>query len=1119
MSTKAYSSFTLVDVVDGIQWQPDAATAPSNPKEGYAYYNTEDKASYIYDGQQWNLLSKDGEPGDSPYSIQLDNDSATIGTGADGSYNQELLQNVSKVTLKVLQGSEDITSSVGTISWSVSDDEENTLNTTEGDTVYFTALGTDTATATATMTIDGETYTKVFTISKNKQGENAITYVLSVSPNSWNTENGSSFPPEISVIKYIGSTSAPAPTEEYEVRVDNKPFVDGYQVSTTTTFELYVKDEQGNYILADSETVNVVKNGTTGPAGPTGPIGPTGPKPPVTSTITVYRAYGAFQTGDIQPTGTALGDWTETPIECTTSNKFIYRCQVTKTTTFSSEEDETGTNSYSNWGKPELYQAYCEGIDPVRFAEFTTLVNNPDNSEAKGLYYNKNGDLLINANFIKTGALLVGDSSSPKFSADINNNKVIIAGWNTTPHSLTSYSSSARNFYAATDRIGLFTDFQPSELGGATGLAIGNSGAKTDWRIIAGTNFGVDSAGNMYATSGKIGNMNIDSIASAEDIAAAIDELSVGGKNLVLQSNISCTSTEYLVKTYNLSEDWELNTEYTITIKGVTNSSFGAWANGSSTNVAYLDKIGNNLYQKTFTTGDSINTQRIKTVEIYNTPSGSSRVYEASIEWIKIEKGNLGTDWSPAPEDLIAADVNNQFSWNFSPVTGLRLWKGSQASDPLFKIDGGGLHMVGNGTFTGTINANSGTIGGWKLEKWLNNSSHYKLTSGDFGTNGFIGMYTSYYPTDTTNGDLIAGHRDKSWRLIVGNKFGVNSEGRLYSEGGSFTGHIHATSGQIGEMSIEGLKHQGGRNLMKNTGTVRESSEYGVTSYAPSSPLVPGEKYTISICAKPGQGVKYLAPYFSGGYVSPCQLYFTSDVGSSNRPEEIVSVTFTMPNYHPTYHPDSNISYADMTLYRFDSSGVGNNTSTTTFTATKIIWVKVEKGEIATDWTPAPEDTTDMNSTYSWKFDPSNGITMWNGAQTDAKRQFQVSSNGLYFWGGSTSQYVRITDTSLVFVNGSGTTKLYRDTDNALKIGGGVTLTTGSLLVDNSNGYVAARDFRAWNGTTYVSGINDTSYVTIDWTHSTDGNDHYTTSLYKNTWLKGILVKSEFVKSLWIRAS
>ena len=138
------------------------------------------------------------------------------------------------------------------------------------------------------------------------------------------------------------------------------------------------------------------------------------------------------------------------------------------------------------------------------------------------------------------------------------------------------------------------------------------------------------------------------SIAKIYDVV----DLEIGGRNLVLNSSQFISSIEYLVSSYEMSEDWVLGTTYTITIKGSVNSgqTFGIWANGSATRVATLtyDAI-TGLHKATFVP-TTITTQTEKTLRVYNTASATAT--EATIEWIKLEKGNKGTDWSPAPEDL-----------------------------------------------------------------------------------------------------------------------------------------------------------------------------------------------------------------------------------------------------------------------------------------------------------------------------------------------------------------------------------------------------------------------------------------------------------------------------------
>jgi hypothetical protein len=48
---------------DGIVWQGALAAAPENPEANWAYYNTTDKKSYIYDGAVWQILAQDGAAG------------------------------------------------------------------------------------------------------------------------------------------------------------------------------------------------------------------------------------------------------------------------------------------------------------------------------------------------------------------------------------------------------------------------------------------------------------------------------------------------------------------------------------------------------------------------------------------------------------------------------------------------------------------------------------------------------------------------------------------------------------------------------------------------------------------------------------------------------------------------------------------------------------------------------------------------------------------------------------------------------------------------------------------------------------------------------------------------
>lgn len=46
-----------------IAWKGALASAPSSPQKGWAYYNTSEKRSYIWDGSTWQILAQDGVDG------------------------------------------------------------------------------------------------------------------------------------------------------------------------------------------------------------------------------------------------------------------------------------------------------------------------------------------------------------------------------------------------------------------------------------------------------------------------------------------------------------------------------------------------------------------------------------------------------------------------------------------------------------------------------------------------------------------------------------------------------------------------------------------------------------------------------------------------------------------------------------------------------------------------------------------------------------------------------------------------------------------------------------------------------------------------------------------------
>ena len=55
-----------IDGIDGvtINWKGSSATSPENPEKYWAYFNTTEGCSYIYDGEKWTLLAQAGKDGE-----------------------------------------------------------------------------------------------------------------------------------------------------------------------------------------------------------------------------------------------------------------------------------------------------------------------------------------------------------------------------------------------------------------------------------------------------------------------------------------------------------------------------------------------------------------------------------------------------------------------------------------------------------------------------------------------------------------------------------------------------------------------------------------------------------------------------------------------------------------------------------------------------------------------------------------------------------------------------------------------------------------------------------------------------------------------------------------------
>ena len=137
----------------------------------------------------------------------------------------------------------------------------------------------------------------------------------------------------------------------------------------------------------------------------------------------------------------------------------------------------------------------------------------------------------------------------------------------------------------------------------------------------------------------------------------------------------------------------------------------------------------------------------------------------------------------------------------------------------------------------------------------------------------------------------------------------------------------------------------GGRNYILQSSAQAESDGYLLWTYEVSTPLEAGEEYTVSMCVSPASDVTAYGVWLSTGYAKQCEL----PVSGAER--QIVSQTFTA-FYYANKTPEDDVYHACVRVYRLPQPASG-----ATVGVSKIHWIKVEKGNRATDYTAAPEDS------------------------------------------------------------------------------------------------------------------------------------------------------------------
>lgn len=228
--------------------------------------------------------------------------------------------------------------------------------------------------------------------------------------------------------------------------------------------------------------------------------------------------------------------------------------------------------------------------------------------------------------------------------------------------------------------------------------------------------------------------------------------------------------------------------------------------------------------------------------------------------------------------------------------------------------------------------------------KDLQQGKTYYLRAAGYDSFGKDGMHVSnsiaFTVADVSVTDLTESNLNKSLRdkiaLIDGNGAGsVNA--RIEAETRERVSKIEQVSSKLNNLSV------GGRNLIRDSATQVQNSNYLIQSYSMTdNSLQEGEPFTVTIWGGLGSDREAFWPFNSNGF---------NWLGTMKKVSDGVyrlSATWQRSKNNP--------SNDRLLIYCGPNSGR---------TASRIDRIKLERGTVATDWAPAPEDNTAVVQTHA----------------------------------------------------------------------------------------------------------------------------------------------------------
>ncbi|WP_283698390.1 hypothetical protein [Clostridium perfringens] len=432
----------------------------------------------------------------------------------------------------------------------------------------------------------------------------------------------------------------------------------------------------------------------------------------------------------------------------------------------------------------------------------------------------------------------------------------------------------------------------------------------------------------------------IESKVSQSDIDKSIQEIKIGGRNLALNSSrfeLPARNTGTASDNYNyisIDANLLLNSEYTISANveivsgSIKEISIYDYPGGKCSRVPII----NNRITYTFTKRSNT----VNSVLLYAGLAGETRGNSVIFTNVMLEKGNMVSDWSPAPEDTYKLIIENikTVTDKISTVES----KFTQENNSI-KASVQDLNSI-----TQTITTSVSNLNRDLTSKINSNLDAAKSFATDIATNKANTAKQEAISSANSHSDSIAA--SKANEALNNSKAYTNAQiNTVNTKVHNVESNLSILSDKIStkvsqsdiDKTVENVKFAN-RNYLKKSLLNTTNSDYCIARlYFGDEKPQEGDEFTVSIKGELGEGKHSFGVYNSGGTVSLISL-------DNKNSDGIYKGTFKW-----RIGTSSNTYLSIYTIY---SSVVVNST---------IEWVKLEKGnKVSNDWTPAPEDTNQL---------------------------------------------------------------------------------------------------------------------------------------------------------------